>query len=185
MVAGDICTPGPGPMRVLEQLWETGLCGSLRNGDRELVVAASQGTDDAEARFALDQIGEKGVRFLAGLPFEKRFSPPGRKDPSDDLLVVHANPYDLEQKLSPEMDDSELRGVIGDTRAAAIAFRPPPRGVYRQLDGLLLCDVAAVGNPKDGDLRSTRMSWMWKIRCGRRRSFGSRIQSKRPLMKFA
>ena len=67
--------------------------------------------------------------------------------------MVHANPYNLEDKLDPSWSDVDLKEVIGDTRAKAIAFGHIHICYVREVDGTLLVDVSAVGNPKDGDLR--------------------------------
>jgi hypothetical protein len=47
-----------------------------------------------------------------------------------------------------------VREIIGDTRAAVIAFGHIHIAYERRIDCLRLIDVSAVGNPKDEDLRS-------------------------------
>jgi predicted phosphodiesterase len=153
IVAGDLCAVGPAPARVLQLLSLTGFTVLEGNTDFDLVNAARTGTVDPESRYALDQIGEAGVNYLAQLPPRRRITPPRSTDPSEDLLVVHANPYDLETKITPEMSDVQIRQIVGDTKAAAIAFGHHHVAFVRQVDDVLLCDVSAVGNPKDGDLR--------------------------------
>ena len=69
------------------------------------------------------------------------------------LLVVHANPHDLRGRLDPAASDRELQEVIGDESFAVLAFGHVHISYERELDGRLLVDVSAVGNPKDGDLR--------------------------------
>ena len=161
IVAGDLCEVGPAPAEVLDLLRAgrfTVLCG---NTDRDLVEAAGEGWAGRDARFALEQIGEAGVEYLAGLAFSRRITPPGGRSPDDDLLAVHANPHDLERKLLPEMSDRELREVIGETRAAVVAFGHHHVAYTRRLGGMLLADVSAVGNPKDGDLRCKYGLFTW------------------------
>jgi len=153
IVAGDLCEVGPTPGAVLERLRGTDFTVLVGNTDRDLVEAAVGGWGGAGLRFVLDEIGGAGVEYLAALPFSRRLTPPGGTSPDDDLLAVHANPHDLERKLTPEMSDRELRQVIGGTRAAVIAFGHHHVAFSRVIDGTLLVDVSAVGNPKDGDLR--------------------------------
>lgn len=153
IVAGDLCAVGPAPAEVLQLLSATAIEMLKGNTDFGLVEAARTGTADSESRYALEQIGDAGVNYLAHLPFQRRISPPGSTDPGEDLLVVHANPHDLETKITPEMSDEQIRQVVGDTKAAAIAFGHHHVAFIRRVDNLLLCDVSAVGNPKDGDLR--------------------------------
>ena len=153
VIAGDRCLVGPAPERVLQRLGAsdyTVLCG---NTDRDLVAAASSADPPAELAYALRQIGSRGVAYLAALPVARRITPPLGETPRDDLLVVHANPHDLERRITPEMTEAQVRAVVGDTRAAAIAFGHHHVAFTRVVDGTLLVDVSAVGNPKDGDLR--------------------------------
>jgi hypothetical protein len=98
---------------------------------------------------------------LTNLPFARRVTPPGGSADADGLLVVHANPHDLDRKLRPEMSDHELRATLGATAAAAIAFGHHHVAYVRELDPPLLVDVSAVGNPKDGDLRSRHGILTW------------------------
>lgn len=161
VVAGDLCVVGPAPKRVLEIVTERRFTVLQGNTDRDLVEYAKGQSGSAELDFALTQIGAAGIQFLASLPVEHRIVPPGGRPPHDDLLVVHANPRDLDTKLTPEMSDRQLRQVIGDARASAIAFGHHHVPFIRRLDGVLLIDVSAVGNPKDGDLRCAYAIIAW------------------------
>ncbi|MCC6314264.1 MAG: metallophosphoesterase family protein [Thermomicrobiales bacterium] len=166
VVAGDLCLVGPDPAGVLDRLaaqpWQV-LQG---NTDRDLVLAAQGEFEDSEFDYTLSQIGAAGVEDLAALPFAVRFTPPGGRSPQDDLLVCHANPHDLEQKLTPEMSDAETRAILGDTNAAAIAFGHHHVAYTRRLGDTLLVDVSAVGNPKDGDLRCKYALLAWSPGAG-------------------
>jgi predicted phosphodiesterase len=161
IVAGDLCLVGPQPGRVLEILSSRELHGILGNTDRDLVTAAGGEWGSDETDFALAQIGPAGVAYLASLPFARRVTPAGCDAPEHDLLVVHANPHDLETQLTSTMSDEELREIIGDVEAEAMAFGHRHEAYMRRLDGRLLVDVSAVGNPKDGDLRCAYGVLMW------------------------
>ncbi len=172
VVAGDLCEGGPAPRRVLDMLTTSGCTLLLGNTDRDLVMAAQSDKANPEEAFAIQQIEAGGVALLAGLPHQRRISPPEGESPEDDLLVVHANPYDLESKITPEMDDDRVRVVLRDIAAAAVAFGHHHVSHVRELDGRLLADISAVGNPKDGDLRcrygilswdALRKSWFAEI----------------------
>lgn len=160
VVAGDLCQVGPAPAAVLATLRASDFTVLRGNTDAYLVEAADANPRGEQA-FALAKIGSAGVSYLAALPFERRITPPGGTSPADDLLVVHANPHDLEQKLTAEMSDQALRAVIDDVRAAVIAFGHHHVSFTRQLDDMLLVDVSAVGNPKDGDLRCKYAIFTW------------------------
>jgi predicted phosphodiesterase len=154
VVAGDLCHGGPGPARALELLLDSGATLLLGNTDFELVEAAATGVVDEDQRFALDQLGASGISHLAGPPFSYRVTPPQGMSPDDDLLVVHANPHDLSQKIRPEMSDGEIVGVLGQVPASAVAFGHHHVSFIRHVAGKLLVDISAVGNPRDGDLRA-------------------------------
>jgi predicted phosphodiesterase len=166
VVAGDLCQVGPAPGDVLATLHGRNVTVLQGNTDAYL-VEASTGTANAEQAFALRQIGSAGIGYLAGLAFERRITPPGGRSPDDDLLVVHANPHDLEQKVRPDMRDDELAAVVGDTRAAVIAFGHHHVSFSRRLGDMQLVDVSAVGNPKDGDLRCKYAIFSWDENSGR------------------
>lgn len=161
VVAGDLCQVGPNPAAVLAALRKRQFTVLKGNTDEYLVEAAASSRANTWQAFTLARIGDSGLAFLKDLPFERRITPPGGRSPEDDLLVVHANPHDLEQKLTLTMPDTDVRAVIGATRAAVIAFGHHHVSFIRPLDGMLLVDVSAVGNPKDGDLRCKYAIFSW------------------------
>lgn len=167
VIAGDLCRVGPAPGEVVDILRGEGMPVPLTvltgNTDRDLVEEAGEpGAWTNPGRdLTMDQLGEEGIAWLGSLPFERRITPPGGSSPDDDLLIVHANPHDLDRKLQPDMSDRELAAVIGETRAAIIAFGHHHVTFVRPLGDLTLVDVSAVGNPKDGELtcRYTVFEW--------------------------
>jgi predicted phosphodiesterase len=153
VVAGDLCEVGPAPAEVIGLLRARDFAVLQGNTDLDIVIAARERGGHETDEYAAERIGPEGIAYLAGLPFSHRITPPGGRSPDDDLLVVHANPHNLVDKLDPVASDHDLRQIIGDTRAAAIAFGHIHICYVRELDGMLLVDVSAVGNPKDEDLR--------------------------------
>lgn len=151
VIAGDLCEGGPDPRGVLERIWAMDAVVLQGNTDRDI---GHRDRSSASARFIIDAIGDDGLECLRQLRFSWRVSPPGHDDPSKDLLVVHANPFDQDRHIPPDAGDHELRELIGDTKAAVIAFGHLHIAYVRHLPHLTLLDVSAVGNPKDGDLRS-------------------------------
>jgi predicted phosphodiesterase len=153
IIAGDLCKGGPDPGGVLERIASLSNVTVLQgNTDRDL---AHEARDSGAARWISEQIGPEGLTYLRELPFSERIAPPGGRQHDDDLLVVHANPFDQDRHVPPDAGQHELQELIGDTRAAVIAFGHLHVAYIRRLDGgRTLMDVSAVGNPKDGDLRS-------------------------------
>jgi len=154
IVAGDLCETGPAPREVLETLWSHPEFVVIHgNTDLYLVDIAEFGTDRREKQFTVEAIGEDGIAYLRSLPFSHRVSPPGSLGPQDELLVVHANPRNVQDPLFPDLSDDEVRQVLDGEIAGAIAFGHVHISYIRQFGDTLLVDVAAVGNSKDGDLR--------------------------------
>ena len=164
VVAGDLCEGGPDPRGVLDRLMNLGAEVVQGNTDRDL---ANGSRTSKGATYTTDQIGPDGISFLGSLPFDRRITPPDGTSPDDDLLVVHANPFDLDRHIPPDAGDHELQELIGDTRAAVIAFGHIHIAYTRQWRNCQLVDVSAVGNPKDGDLRSRWGLFTWDLAANR------------------
>lgn len=158
IAAGDLCEAGPDPVGVLDRLAARGIEAIQGNTDRDIGNGVRT---SATARYTMQMLGEDGLRTLRELPFSIRVTPPDGSSPEDDLLVVHANPFDQDQKLDPNASDREIRALLGDTQAAVIAFGHIHISYTRQVDEHLLVDVAAVGNPKDGDFRPRWGLFTW------------------------
>lgn len=153
IAAGDLCELGPGPQEALDLLRSREIVLIHGNTDLAIVDGAAANTDDPELRYAIDRLDPGDLDVLANLPFSHRITPPGGRSPDDDLLIVHANPHNVDDPLEPSLSDTELLEIIGNTKAAAIAFGHIHISYVRQVGDYLLVDVSAVGNPKDGDLR--------------------------------
>ena len=151
IAAGDLAEGGPDPAGVGDRLRAAGIPSVQGNTDRDLAAAVRTSTS---ARWTMDRLGTDRLAWLRGLPFEIRVTPEGSTVPGDDLLVVHANPLDMDRHIHPEFSDREVRELTGNTAAAVIAFGHLHIAYQRALDDLQLIDVSAVGNPKDEDLRS-------------------------------
>lgn len=158
VVAGDLCEGGPAPTEVLRRLEAESLPCVMGNTDRDIAAGTRASPVAAWTR---ERIGETGVNLLARLPFEHRIKPVADSPEDDDLLVVHANPLDLDRHLEPDAPDRAVRDLVGNTRASAIAFGHLHIPYIRHIDQWMLVDVSSVGNPKDGDLRSAWGDLNW------------------------
>src|SRR5690606_36582163 len=101
-----------------------------------------------------EQLGPQQVGFLGQLPFSHHISPAGRGAPPGDcdLLIVHANPYDLERPILPQMRESDLDELLlaGELpRCEMLAFGHVHVPYIRHWRGRTLVDVASVGLPMD------------------------------------
>lgn len=151
IVAGDLAEEGPDPAGVIDRLREIDAIVLQGNTDRDIANKARLSNG---ARYTMSQLGKERRKYLRDLPFSHRISPPGCLGPADDLLVVHANPFDQDRHIRPDAGRHELEELIGNTQAAMIAFGHLHIAYIRRLHDYTLVDVSAVGNPKDGDLRS-------------------------------
>jgi predicted phosphodiesterase len=158
IVAGDLVQGGPDPAGALAKLRESGAILLQGNTDRDYALEpfGSQSHDFMNAK-----LGPGDREFLENLPFSHRVTPPGGTAPDDDLLAVHANPQDLDRKFIPFSPVSQVDELIGDTRAAVIAFGHHHIAYIREHGDMLLVDVSATGNPKDGDLRCKWGLFTW------------------------
>jgi predicted phosphodiesterase len=151
IAAGDLCEGGPDPCGVIDRLKERQIACIRGNTDRDLVAGVRSSNP---ALWVTRKLGKAGLGFLGELPSDLRVTPPGGQPGPDDLLVVHANPYDEDRHMPPWLSEREIREMLGDTQAAVIAFGHIHIAYRRQVDAIQLIDVSAVGNPKDEDLRS-------------------------------
>ena len=168
--AGDFCMDGPKPKKVLQRLQEVGAQCLRGNTDRFICASDdSQLTslsdiERTQLAWTREDIGEKWIEWLGDLPFSLRFG-----EPANELLVVHANPTSDDEHVWPDADDATLERLIGDEKAAAIAFGHLHLPYARMWRGKLLVNVASAGLPKDGDPRAgyailTERSGGWAVK---------------------
>lgn len=156
VVAGDLCLDGPRPREALERVRALGCPVIQGNTDRDL--AASDDRHFAEEYRQLlvwtrEQLGDEGVAYLRGLPFGQRVEAPR---PGAAVLVVHANPQDLDHHLRPLAPEEDLAPYLADVPddVAVVAFGHLHIPYTRRVGRLLLADISSVGLPKDGDPRA-------------------------------
>ncbi len=162
VIAGDLCLNGPCPREVLETV--RGLnCPVLQgNVDFEVVdVARGKGEKKRNtAAWTREQIGQEGIDYLASLPHSHRIA----NAHDEDLLIVHANPLNLEDAIFPNASDSELERLLGglDNGIGAMAFGHLHIAYTRRWRRLFLVDVGSCGLPRDEDLRASYAILSWQ-----------------------
>jgi diadenosine tetraphosphatase ApaH/serine/threonine PP2A family protein phosphatase len=70
------------------------------------------------------------------------------------VLVVHANPLNLEDQLYPTLSEDKLEPYLQHVNAEVLAFGHLHIPYVRPVAGTLLIDISSVGHPKDGDRRA-------------------------------
>lgn len=154
-VAGDLALFGPRPAEALALLRSLdGARFVVGNTDQYLL----DGRDEQEVAFARARLSDDEIAFLGGLPFEQRLE----VAPGHELLVVHANPRDLEGAITPDSPAEHIRPWFEGVTAEVVAFGHYHVPFVRQLDGRTLVDVAAVGMSRDGDQRAAYAILTWE-----------------------
>jgi len=162
VIAGDLCLNGPCPHQVLETV--QGLHCPVLQGNVDLEVV-TQAVEKGEKKrntigWTREQIGQKGIDYLASLPFSHSIANPD----GSDLLIVHANPLNLEDAIFPNAPDSTLEHFLGGLALGigVVAFGHLHIAYTRRWRHLLLVDVASCGLPRDEDLRAAYGILTWQ-----------------------
>lgn len=169
VVAGDLVWSGPRPREVIDRV--LALRAAVIRGNTDAFFDLKDGeTPDGKdsSRFSIhldwmrDRLGPERIAFLRTLPFSHRITPA----PGHDLLIVHANPLDMDQAIHPRATDADLdellldRGQLPSWRALAFGHLHTP--FVRTWRDRLLVNVASVGLPMDGDRRAAYAILTWE-----------------------
>jgi putative phosphoesterase len=162
VIGGDLCLNGPYPRQVIETVQRLHCPVIQGNVDAEVVNKAPDKGEKKRSTvsWTREQIGPPGIHYLASLPFSHRIS----NSNGSDLLIVHANPLNLEEAIFPNASDSELEHLLGglDSSIGALAFGHLHIAYTRHWRHLLLADVGSCGLPRDEDLRAAYGILTWQ-----------------------
>ncbi|MDQ2717065.1 MAG: metallophosphatase family protein [Chloroflexota bacterium] len=162
VIAGDLCLNGPCPRQVLEMVQRLDCPVIKGNVDEEVVTKAPEKGEKKRNTVAWtrEQIGQVGIDYLHALPTSQRISNAG----GSDLLIVHANPLNMEEAIFPNASDNTLEHFMGGLEPAigAVAFGHLHIAYARRWRHLLLVDVASCGIPRDEDLRAAYGILTWR-----------------------
>lgn len=167
VVAGDLVWSGPRPREVVDRVVALGAAVIQGNTDA-FFDAAPEGKEPS--RFAAHlmwmhgQLGPERSAYLRGLPFSHHIAPTSA--PGHDLLVVHANPRDMERPIMPRASEIELDALLLAAGQApswqALAFGHLHTPFTRTWRDRLLVNVSSVGLPMDGDHRAAYAILTWE-----------------------
>lgn len=146
IVAGDLVALGPRPaesLALLRSLPHARFV--IGNTDHDLMHE-----QDATAQFTRSKLSAEELAWLANLPFSQEIE----AAPGHSVLVVHANPYNLYDRMKPDASIALLRPLIHNIPQEIIAFGHYHVPYIRELDHHTLVDVASVGMPRDGLARA-------------------------------
>ena len=184
--AGDLCLVGARPKACLELARAETDIFVYGNTD-EYIYSPQPVPDDATeaqrqwremlnelAIWTRDQLGPENASWLQRLPFSHRLSPTAV--PHDDLLIVHANPLDVNQVIFPTdefqetqlgkvkwpQSDEDLRPLLETTTAGIIAFGHLHIPNVRTWGSTILANISSVNLPADGDDRAKYGLLTWR-----------------------
>jgi predicted phosphodiesterase len=176
LFAGDLCVFGARPGACVQRLREEGIASVFGNTDSWIsnrpllsdnIVTEKRSRShniDTAVGWTLAQMDEMDLAWLRTLPFHRRVSP--TPHPKDDLLIVHANPQDVDQPIHPpvplqeelygevKQPDEDLRPLLRDVIAGVIAFGHVHIPNIRRSRDLTLANISSVSLPLDGDNRA-------------------------------
>jgi putative phosphoesterase len=154
VVAGDLVADGPRPaeaLALLRSLPEAKFV--IGNTDEDVL----HDRHDEEKQWTRARLSADDLRWLDALPFQLSFEP----SPGHALLVVHANPRNLHDQIKPETSPAIISPLLQGLREQIVAFGHYHVPHIREVDGIMLVDVASVGLPRDGLLRAVYAVLDW------------------------
>ena len=183
--AGDLCLAGPRPQECLDLIrgrddeiscvygntdrWIDGP--PLLSEDIEEEERQRRRQIDDMASWTREQLPATDRAWLRELPFQRRISP--TVNPQDDLLIVHANPQDVDQLIFPpekrqkelydrvRQTDDDLYPLLEGLLAGVVAFGHLHIPFVRDWNELTLVNVSSVSMPGDGDKRAKYALLQW------------------------
>ncbi len=188
--AGDLCMVGTRPKACLELARAETNIFVYGNTD-EYIHTPPQPPEDASkaerqrwqgfselAAWTNVRLGAKNVGWLQRLPFSQRISPTAVS--SDDLLIVHANPKDVNAPIFPPADlqnevlgevkmaqtDDEIRPLLDNVTAGIIAYGHVHFPNVRFWGNTILANISSVNLPHDGDPRAKYGLLTWNKASG-------------------
>lgn len=181
--AGDLCLVGPRPRNCLRRVLESDIHSIYGNTD-DWILGRQQPPLPLAAlsEWTLAQLSEGERAWLEALPFSHRISPTGRTE--DDLLVVHANPQDVNQLIFPPEEeqlmrygrvrqkDDQLDDLLAGTETAVLAFGHLHIPSERRCGQMRVINISSVSMPGDGDPRAKYGIFNWN---GKAWSFERRV----------
>ncbi|HMP39418.1 MAG TPA: metallophosphoesterase family protein [Roseiflexaceae bacterium] len=145
-VAGDLTLVGPRPAEALA-LVRTIEGARFVRGNCDQYIIDREPSDVVQ--FVIDRLSDDDMAFVEALPFAQQLSA-GQHE----LLVVHANPKDLETPIKPETHESQILPLLEGVSADLVAFGHYHVPFVRRVGRWTLADIASVGKPCDGDTRA-------------------------------
>lgn len=155
VVCGDICFPGPEPLKVWKTLVEHHALCVQGVGDRALA------TIDPERLYATDEAARKRVERMRAVHRELGqiiIARLGKLQPmahlplesGHDMLVVHGSPADPTEPITPDMSEAELIAALGDEPGDLVLCGASHEAFMRDVGDVKIVSVGSVGEAPGG-----------------------------------
>jgi len=171
--AGDLCLVGPRPAACLRRIQESNVTNIFGNTDDWILERQTPPPHlTALSQWTLVQLSDSERSWLDGLAFSHHISPSDRIQ--DDLLIVHANPLDVNQLIFPSEEqqearygrirqsDEELGALVATVEASVLAYGHLHVPGERLWNKLRLVNISSVSMPGDGDPRAKYGMFHWR-----------------------
>lgn len=156
LCGGDVALKGSRPAEVVDLL--NARCAALVKGNTDAYLTGElplrnygnpQHWKFRLYKWTVEKLGPARIESIRSYAFEHRVDGGAHGD----LLLVHANPRDMEQALEPNAPEALVHRWVDGCRAKVLAFGHLHVAYQRRVGDVLLVDVASVGNPRDRDPR--------------------------------
>ncbi len=170
--AGDLCMVGPRPAACVERLQDADITALFGNTDDWLLGRQEPPAHLADlARWTHLQLSAEQRAWLDRLAFSHLVSPTG--NPQNDLLVVHANPRDVNQLIFPSLneqmerygrvrqEDAVLEPLLEGLNVDVLAFGHLHVPFIRTWNNIQLVNISSVSMPGDADPHAKYGIFTW------------------------
>jgi predicted phosphodiesterase len=155
VVCGDICFPGPEPLRVWKTLVDRHALCVQGIGDRALA------TIDPEKLLPTEEAGRRRVERMRAVHKElgqiiiTRLGklPPIAQLPLESghtMVVVHGSPADPTEPITPDMTEEELIATLGEEPGDLIVCGASHEAFIREISDVRIVSVGSVGEAPGG-----------------------------------
>jgi predicted phosphodiesterase len=176
LFAGDLCLLGPRPAESLRLVRQNNIACVYGNTDEWIhqpPPLSDDLTEEVRARrqrtrtlseWTQAQLSVDEMTWLQAMPFHRTISP--SVNPRDDLLIVHANPHDVNRMIYPaeplqrqyfnevRQTDTDLGQLLEGLIFGVLAFGHLHIPNVRHWGNVILANISSVSLPVDSDPRA-------------------------------
>lgn len=170
--AGDLCLFGPRPADCVDLLRSLNCLSIYGNTEDWLLGRQEPPAHFVDlAKWTYEQLNEDQRNWLDGLPFDQTIVPVNSS--ADAMLIVHANPLDVNQIIFPPEEeqivrygrlrqtDEELDDLLNTVESNTLVFGHLHIPSVRTRGQIKLVNISSVSMPGDGDPRAKYGLFTW------------------------